>query len=178
MTSDLKETTELVDRAHDSTTPEPHSNMLDPLAGWLTLAMLLVIFVLAFFPFDFSAKATALRRVGFFLTWFKPVAKSWLGWAMNILFFMPFGFAWAWWNRVKRRQFLAGWIAIIPAGLILSVIVEWGQLYLPPRGSSWDDVVMNTIGALCGWLFFRGYGTQCLRLAESAIEDLDAALGR
>jgi glycopeptide antibiotics resistance protein len=157
----------------ESQIPSP---LLDPLAGWMTLAAILVILVVALFPFDFSAQATVLRRQGFFLDWFALDGKHWLGWLLNILFFTPFGFGWAWWTRVKGWRHLGGWIATVLAGLMLSLTVEWLQLFLPPRASSWDDVLSNTLGTMVAWLFFQYFGGKCLRFVESAFDDLSGAL--
>jgi len=172
----FREATKHLNPAREEAPAQADPNMLDPLAGWLTLAAVLAILFLAWFPFDFSAQATAFRRTGFFLDWFTPVAKDWLGWLLNVLFFVPFGFGWAWWARVKRRRFRGSWFVVVLLGFVLSVLVEWLQLYLPTRDSSWDDVLTNTLGALLGWLFLRYFGTKCLRFVESAIEDLSDAL--
>lgn len=178
MASGSRETTKLLNHIQKDAASRVHSNFLDPLSGWVTLAALLAIFFFALFPFNFSPQATAFRREGFFLYWFAPVSKHWRGWLLNVLFFFPIGFGWAWWSRVKGRRRLGGWMATGLGGLLLSYGVEWLQLYIPSRDSSWDDVFTNTLGALAGWLFFRCWGTKCLRLVESAIEDLSAALER
>lgn len=148
------------------------------MAGWLTLAAVAVILFLTLFPFDFSVQATALRRAGFFLDWLTPVGKDWRGWVLNVLFFVPFGFLWAWWTGLRHRRWLASGVAAVWAGLVLSLTVEWSQLYLPTRDASWDDVLTNTLGAFLGWLFFRYFGAICLRFVESAMEELSEALER
>ena len=154
------------------------SYVLDPLAGWLTLAAVIVIFLVALFPFNFSIQATVSRREGFFLDWLTPVAKSWGGWFLNVLFFFPFGVGWAWWTRATNRRRLRSWVAAGVAGLFLTVTVEYLQLFVPTRDSSWDDVLMNTLGTLLGWLAFRYVGAACLRYVDNAMDDLSSALGR
>ena len=154
------------------------SHVADPLAGWLTLAAVIVIFLVALFPFNFSLYATAYRRGGFFLDWLTPVAKSWTGWFLNVLFFLPFGVGWAWWTRATNRRSLQTWVVAGIAGLFLSMAVEYLQLFVPTRDSSWDDVVMNTLGTLLGWLVFRYVGSLCLRFVDNALDDLSSALGR
>jgi glycopeptide antibiotics resistance protein len=163
---------------HNEIPTESASYSLDPLAGWLTLAALVAIFFVALFPFNFSLQATAFRRQGFFLTWLTPVAKHWLGWFLNVLFFFPFGLGWAWWTRASGRRRLGGWLVTGLVGMVLSFTVEFLQLYVPRRDSSWDDVVMNTLGALVGWIVFRFLGAASLRFADSALDDLSASLGR
>lgn len=152
--------------------------MLDPLAGWLTLAAVLAIFLVAFFPFNFSIGATAYRREGFFLHWLTPVAKSWGGWLLNILFFFPFGIGWAWWTSATNRRRLHRWFVAGVAGLLLSLTVEYLQLFVPVRDSSWDDVFMNTLGMLIGWLLYRYAGAACLRFVDHALDDLTSVLER
>lgn len=176
---DFRESAGLLSQIQDEITSQATSSYsLDCLAGWLTLAAVIVILLVALFPFNFSVQATGFRREGFFIEWLTPVAKHWLGWFLNVLFFFPFGVAWAWWTRATGRLRLANWLATGLAGFTLSLAVEWLQLYVPTRDSSWDDVFMNTLGALVGWLFFRYLGTACLRFVENALDDWSAALGR
>jgi glycopeptide antibiotics resistance protein len=161
----------------NSSTPYSPS-FFDPLAGWLTLVAAGVIFYIALYPFNFSPGVTALRRQGPFFDWFVLVAKSWDGWLENVLFFMPFGLGWAWWSRVKGRRIGGSWWATGLLGLLFSFGIEFLQLYVPTRDSSWDDVVMNTLGALAGWALFRYCGAPCLRFMESALEELTASIER
>ncbi|MDE3137534.1 MAG: hypothetical protein KGL59_13235, partial [Acidobacteriota bacterium] len=58
------------------------SEQLDFLAGWLTLAIILIILAGTRFPCHFSIEETATRRVGFFLFWFEPMQKNWLDWIL------------------------------------------------------------------------------------------------
>lgn len=174
---DAGESTKLLSDIQNKTEVRGSSYVLDPLAGWLTLAAVIVIFLVALFPFNFSIQATAFRREGFFLFWLTPVAKGWTGWFLNILFFFPFGIGWAWWTSATNRR-LHNWVVTGLAGLFLTLTVEYLQLLVPARDSSWDDVVMNTLGTLLGWLVFRYAGAACLRYVDNALDDLSSALGR
>lgn len=172
----FRETTEILNHILDDSQSQPPSYFLDPLAGWLTLVAVLAILVVALFPFNFSVQATALRREGFFLDWLNLVSKHWRGWLLNVLFFVPFGFGWAWWTQTKGWRRFGGWLACGIAGLILSLAVESLQLYLPTRVSSWDDVFTNTLGSLVGWILYRYCGGRCLSFVDSGLEDLSRAL--
>lgn len=152
--------------------------MLDPLAGWVTLAAVTAILLVALFPFNFSVQATAYRREVFFLAWLTPVAKSWKGWFLNVLFFFPFGFGWAWWTRATNRRRLQGWMVAGAAGMLLSAAVEYLQLFVPVRDSSWDDVFMNALGTVIGWMVFRYVGKASLRYVDQALDELSSALER
>ena len=154
------------------------SERLDFLAGWLTLAVVLIIFAGTLFPFDFSLADTAARRVGFFLFWFAPVQKDWGGWLLNVVLFLPFGFGLAWWARVRGWKGLSRPIAIGAAGFLFSYAVEFLQLFVVRRGSSWDDVVMNTAGALLGRLLCQRWGVRLLRSAEAVFAGFIAIFER
>lgn len=145
------------------------SARLDFLAGWLTLAVVLIILAGTLFPFHFSVEKTASHRVGFFLFWFMPVQKDWAGWLLNVVLFLPFGFVLAWWARVQGWKWLSRPLAIGAAAFLFSYVVEFLQLFVVRRGSSWDDVVMNTAGALIGWVLCERWGARLLRSAEAAV---------
>jgi glycopeptide antibiotics resistance protein len=154
------------------------SERLDFLAGWLTLAVVFIILIGTLYPFHFSIEETASRRVGFFLFWFEPMEKNWYGWLLNLALFLPFGFAVAWWARVRQWRWLAGAVAVGAAGFALSYAVEFLQLFVVWRGSSWDDVVLNTAGALAGRWVFNCWGAGLLRWTEEAFSELIAIFER
>lgn len=69
---------------------------------------------------------------------------------LNILLFVPFGFAL---GAKLRRRGKAWWSALAWAwlsGAIVSYTIEFLQLYIPPRDSGWEDVVTNSTGSLVG----------------------------
>lgn len=170
-------TTELVEQSGES----PSHVQLDGagrLAAAFTLAALAVILFGTLYPFNFSAQLTETRRMGFFLFWFTPVAKGWVGWTLNVLFFMPFGSTLAWWTWTRRWSPRARGTAAFLAGCLLSYSVEFLQLYVPGRDSSWDDVVMNTLGSVVGWLVFEWLGLPVLRLVGEALGEFTAMLER
>ncbi len=67
----------------------------------------------------------------------------------NILLFIPFGFLFP----VIRRNFRR-WKQVLASGLIFSIAIETVQ-YLTKRGYlQTDDIIMNTLGTLLGYLLF------------------------
>jgi hypothetical protein len=118
---------------------------------------------LTLFPFQLGP---ALRPPGspspFFLG---PSTKkiSPLDMSLNILLFVPFGFALA--NRFRERG--KSWGAtvsgVVMSGAIYSYVVEFLQIYVPMRDSGWLDVFTNATGALVGCLFFALWGEITLR---------------
>lgn len=147
-------------------------------AGRAVVLSVVVIFATTLFPFDFSPQATALRRIGPFLSWFAPIAKSWRSWSLNVVLFLPFGFGLAWWARLRGWRRAAVWPGIVLGGAALSFLVEFLQLYVPRRSTSWDDVVMNTLGALAGIVLFELWGARLLGFIETALSDISASLER
>lgn len=63
----------------------------------------------------------------------------------NILLFVPFGVAFGWGGTTARRIRRA-----VAWGLVLSLAVEYGQIYTHNRVASLTDVLTNTLGAWLG----------------------------
>ena len=69
----------------------------------------------------------------------------------NLLMFVPLGFLLP--ACIRRTRHL---LSIVPLSFMLSVLLEYVQ-YLTQRGHAQaDDVLMNTLGSLCGFLIFVG----------------------
>ncbi|MGG7078604.1 VanZ family protein [Clostridium sardiniense] len=67
---------------------------------------------------------------------------------LNIIFFMPFGFLLpVLWQKFRR------FLPILCAGVVFSLIIEIGQLFTH-RASDIDDLIMNVLGAILGWIIF------------------------
>jgi len=88
---------------------------------------------------------------------------------LNILLFMPYGFAIG--TKLLRRGMSRRTILIYTtlAGTLFSYAIEFTQLYVPSRDSGWQDVLTNTTGALAGcvvavlfgpWIFRHLSGLQ------------------
>ncbi len=120
----------------------------------ITLAAVAIIFVLCLNPFN--------------PVWHLPIPFEQIQWKpqnifdfpRNILFFLPFGFGLSGVlahhsrtepdsSKVGRRVFVAG--------MLLSIIMESIQLFIPLRVSSLADVAANSIGALAGYGLFRAW---------------------
>jgi glycopeptide antibiotics resistance protein len=63
----------------------------------------------------------------------------------NVALFAPFGAAFAWGGTSRRRL-----IAATMAGLGLSLLIEWSQVYTHDRAATTTDVLSNTLGAWLG----------------------------
>lgn len=75
---------------------------------------------------------------------------------VNILGFIPFGFAMTAWSRKdgeRKRRSTA--IIVVCLGTAISLSIELLQVYLPTRNSSLTDVFSNTLGTWIGALLVR-----------------------
>lgn len=74
---------------------------------------------------------------------------DWVGYAQNVLLFLPFGLlAPLLWRGLQRWQYTAC------AGLSVSLLIELSQL-CNNRRTDVDDLILNTVGAVLGYLLFR-----------------------
>lgn len=83
-----------------------------------------------------------------------PLAQTftWFDAILNFFSYMPLGFLLAY---TLRRHWT--WVYVVLsatlAGLLLTVTMEYAQLYLPSRVSSNSDLLSNSTGAFCGAVF-------------------------
>ncbi len=72
---------------------------------------------------------------------------------LNVFGFVPFGFMFALWQwRVRRSSRWNLVVFAVVVGGLLSLGIEWVQVYLPMRDSSLTDLLCNTLGTLLGAL--------------------------
>lgn len=90
-----------------------------------------------YLPFQFIRFTLALFTVSF---------KNILG---NILLFLPFGFLTPY--LIKYKKF----ISVLVYSLFFSIIIEVMQyVFLTSRRADVDDVILNTLGAIIGYMFY------------------------
>lgn len=82
--------------------------------------------------------------------------------AVNFLLTVPLAFGAAWLVAAQpapgARRLLAA--LLLPALLALSVAVEFGQTFFPPRTPSWSDVAMQALGSGVGLLLHMLFGAR------------------
>lgn len=113
------------------------------LAGYVV-----VLALIAFWPTPVDRDAgPILRAITSAVPW---LTYARIEFAANIALFVPFGWCAArGWPRWQAY--------VIPAGLIISAVIETAQgVLLAQRTASVWDVVANTLGATAGWLIARG----------------------
>jgi hypothetical protein len=106
--------------------------------------------------------------------WGRDLSTS--GIILNILLFVPYGFAIACKCQEKRNESLrAALIMSLVVGSLTAYAIEYLQLYFPPRDSGWADVVTNTIGSGIGAIVFVHFGPILLKVlseTEKKFEEL------
>jgi len=128
---------------------------------FLTLAVAGILF-LTMYPFELSSPKPH-RSLPLFLG-SGGKGGGFLDIFLNILLFVPFGFALG--TKLLRRRKSWGTILIctLAAGALFSYAIELTQLYVPFRDSGWQDVFTNTSGSVLGgvagfllgrWVFGR-----------------------
>lgn len=90
------------------------------------------------------------KSIWFFQTFFtgdKKVAKD----AMeNVVMFVPFGFIIPILWRVFKRFY-----AVALYSFTMSLLIETAQLYTSRGSFQIDDIVLNTLGGIIGWMIWR-----------------------
>jgi glycopeptide antibiotics resistance protein len=140
----------------------------------LLIASLAGISYLTLFPFQFELAVHHSTTLSPFLLGESLKQGRLLDFFLNILLFIPFGFAIS--CQIRRRSVsrVGGLILVLAAGAFASYAVELLQYYIPTRNSSWDDVAPNSIGALAGFLIFESCGDALMRKlskCEDALEE-------
>jgi VanZ like protein len=149
-----------------SSTPESEA----PIEGWSTRLLILAligILFLTLFPFRLTPHAKIPSTSSPFLLggWGKNAGG--LNVYLNVLLFMPFGFAIGEKLREKGKSWTGTLIVALASGALLSYGIEFVQLYIPLRDSGWEDVVTNGSGSVAGFVLFDLCGVALVRLLSA-----------
>lgn len=132
----------------------------------LLIVSLIGIAYLTLFPFRFAIGRLYSRAWPFFLG--TPLKHGHhLDFFLNILLFVPLGFAFSAQLHKRGVKRLGAIVSTLAAGALTSYSVELLQFYIPTRSSGWDDVQSNSLGAVIGCLLFEFCGIAILgKLSE------------
>lgn len=88
---------------------------------------------------------------------------------LNIIFFMPFGFLLpTLWEKYRKL------LPTLCIGILFSIIIEIGQLFIQFRASDINDLIMNSIGAVCGWIIFNIMSKIFHKLSNKTVVKIDS----
>ncbi len=68
----------------------------------------------------------------------------------NIILFMPLGFI-----LVLKFKILNNMMSVVLVGVLSSTLIEVSQLLLPNRAFDIDDIILNTLGTMIGFLLLK-----------------------
>lgn len=88
---------------------------------------------------------------------------------LNILLFMPFGFLlptlWEKYRNLKQTLYY---------GLFFSFTIEVSQLFVRNRETDINDLIMNVVGTICGWIIFNIMRKVFYKLADKTVVRSDS----
>jgi VanZ family protein len=123
-------------------------------------------------PFTFSASGELInaRLRGL---WQRPLrGGSWSDVYGNILLFLPWGLLLAIWQTGRGYGYVAVLVSCLVSGALLTVSVEFMQLFSASRHASVIDVVTNTFGSCVGGLIGWPLTRWCWPFASARIRQM------
>jgi VanZ family protein len=135
----------------------PYSLVLACAVGYTLFVVYASLVPLRYQPLEWQAAMVRFRNL-----FSRPITfDRWADVATNVLLFIPLGFLWTGPTKGggSRLQTLRRVIIVTVCCAILSAAIEFLQLWFPPRDSTLDDIVAETIGAAIGggvWLLDDG----------------------
>ena len=88
---------------------------------------------------------------------------------LNIILFMPYGFLLpTLWKKYKKL------LPTLCNGILFSIIIEFGQLFVRYRATDINDLIMNTIGTICGWIIFNIISKIFHKLANKTVVEISS----
>ncbi|AKG20863.1 VanZ family protein [Calothrix sp. 336/3] len=152
---------------HQTSPQKPQKLALREAYLWLFLSIVIII-IATIYPFnfylpnDFSIISTLTHFDN--SSFFKDQVN-------NVLLFMPFGFSVAKVFKQIRIKLVYQVLLVIITSGILSLSVEFVQIFLPSRMPTLMDIVNNTIGGAVGWICFDIWKSQSFLYGLKRIEN-------
>ncbi|MDP4144962.1 MAG: VanZ family protein [Bacillota bacterium] len=89
---------------------------------------------------------------------------------LNIILFMPLGFL----LPTLWKKYRSLWKTFC-YGLSFSLIIEIGQLFVSHRATDVNDLIMNTLGTICGWVIFNIVKKVSRQFADKTVVDISSS---
>src|ERR1700678_915394 len=140
----------------------------DPPSSWSNRILILATagILLTMYPFRFSFHLLQNGASPFFLG--KSQESGLSDAFLNVLLFVPFGFALAEKLRERGKSARLALIIACATGAFFSYTIEFLQLCIPERNSGWEDVFTNGLGSLVGSALYLLAGGLVVRAFSSA----------
>lgn len=150
--------------------------------AWLALAYVALVIYGSLVPFQFQPRPLNDAIASFHEVYSSSVrVESRSDWAANLLLFVPLGYLLMASLCVDRPRpvGLAAALIVIPVCWALSTGIEFAQLFFPPRVSSLNDIVAESLGGAVGtslWLVGGQRATHWLRQTWIAVGQRNSVL--
>ena len=134
-------------------------------SGWSNRILLLAtagILFLTLYPFRFDFHAAVPGGGSPFLLGKSMKSAHFVDVFLNVLLFVPFGFALAAKLRERGNSRAFTLALALATGALFSYSIEFLQLYIPPRDSGWEDIFTNTSGSVAGFFLYELLGKRAL----------------
>ncbi len=153
----------------DLSAPEPSGDSHRTIAWPLVLVYVALIVFASLFPFD-GWRTQGISPTEFLLAKIPPPYWTWFDVLINVVGYAPLGFllSLGFWRHGWRR---AGWLWALLLGSLLSLSMEFLQIFLPLRVSSNMDWALNSLGTLLGALLVPPFAWLGLLQRWSGVRD-------
>jgi glycopeptide antibiotics resistance protein len=144
--------------------------------AWITLAFTIFVIYGSLVPLTFQPVPFDRAWSRFMHAFKKPITVSNRSdWLANVLLFIPLGFvAMGWlsvdrsdariWPRILRKTLVMA--SLLIGFALLSALLEFAQIWFPPRDTSINDVAAETIGGAIGITIWLGSGESITNYAR------------
>lgn len=117
-----------------------------PLLGAVSFLYLFIVACAVFADRTESTEGIQYLFSSYRLAWYSWSGSDWLNIILNILLFVPFGFLLPLWHKKFNKAYI-----VIPAGFLLTLVIETLQYILKLGVFECDDILNNTVGAFLGF---------------------------
>ncbi len=127
---------------------------------WLSAALIYFVFIAygSLLPFDFTFHPGAEAWQRFLAMPYLTIdVQSRADWLANILLYVPLGFLASGAVALPEKPFVQRIPLLIIALLLCigtAVLIEFTQVYFPPRTVCWNDMIAETIGSVIGFCLY------------------------
>lgn len=130
----------------------------------------LVILGVTLYPFDFTTDGYRARLDSAMKQRFAATEGLADDIFTNVILFLPFGFAFAYLAKRRGLEIGSAFLVVLFGGTLLSTSVEFLQLFLPFRYTSYIDIYANAAGTAAGFFIHTLLGKQISRHLSEAVE--------
>lgn len=117
-----------------------------PLLGAVSFLYLFIVACAVFADRTESTEGIQYLFSSYRLAWYSWSGSDWLNIILNILLFVPFGFLLPLWHKKLNKVYI-----VVPAGFLLTLVIETLQYILKLGVFECDDILNNTVGTFLGF---------------------------